>query len=204
MTLFAQELEKYFVVAMKESVVVGELLSVRGARAVLGAIKPEDRSRIRDIKEASELLETPSTKQFPRIVWDAHCHLDEWIKRGDPRAARNEIEGMKAYHCITSYAWAHKWHECERATWWSNSEGRRFVSIGVHPKEASRTKWTERRQHQFNSLLSRGDCVAVGEAGLDESKYVSHQHRQDQLFILRQMAKGAKIYQLPIVTAEDH
>ena len=42
MTLFAQELEKYFVVAIKESVVIGELLPVRGrARADLDAIKPE-------------------------------------------------------------------------------------------------------------------------------------------------------------------
>lgn len=199
MTSFAQELEKYFVVAMKESVVVGELLSVRGARAVLDAIKPEDRSKLRNIKEASELLETPSSKQFPRIVWDAHCHLDEWIKRGDPRAARSEIEGMQTYHCITSYAWAYKWHECEKAPWWSNSEGRRYISVGVHPKEASKTKWTERRQQQFNSLLSRRDCVAVGEAGLDLSKYVSQEQRQDQIFILRQMAKGAKKHQLPIV-----
>ena len=48
--LTCQELEKYFVGVMKESVVVGELLSVR---AVLDAIKTEDRSRIRYIKETA-------------------------------------------------------------------------------------------------------------------------------------------------------
>ena len=78
-----------------------------GARAVSDAIKPEDRNRIRDIKEASKLLETPSAKQFPGIIW-MPTHLDKWIKRGDLRAARNEIEEIKAYHCITSYAWDHK------------------------------------------------------------------------------------------------
>ena len=55
------------------TVVVGELLSVRGARAVLDAIKPEDMSRIRNIKEASDHCWNPNNLAVP--LYSLGCPL---------------------------------------------------------------------------------------------------------------------------------
>lgn len=43
-----------------------------------------------------------------------------------------------------------------------------FFSSGLHPWEAN--KWNDQRRKQLSKLITRSNCVAVGETGLDKLK----------------------------------
>ena len=119
-TVWVTELARWFScsVGVGQSSAVRQLLSVRGSAAILRAVDSGDRFNLLRLERCQDLPSIPGRGTFPRVVWDAHCHMDVWCERNRLDAV-SRIEDMRTFNAITSYAWPGRWYWSEReAHWW--------------------------------------------------------------------------------------
>ena len=147
----------------------------------------------------------PGTKKWrpadllPRIstMYDGHSHLDRWAAGVGRREARDRLEAMP-YQTVTSYCFSRWWQDSESQDWWPRSRGPLKMAFGLHPSEAaegiSSLKWKKLREY-----VRGGDCVAVGEIGLDHVRVRSSQGRRLQAAAFGRLCRLATEVRKPVV-----
>ena len=137
----------------------------------------------------------------PVVGVDAHIHLTELLARtGDqdleevlhhqPGNIRLEVGGVVSNHCFPNrWPGAREREELRR-------DSRVHLSFGIHPKAATRQPQILQR---LQTLLDGRGVVAVGEIGLDFSRFPTEGNRRMQKEMLHQILLSAVQRGLPII-----
>ena len=182
----------------KDSHGVKQLISERGALAVMKTVNPSFRATLLQIDDKIQLKCIPSMDQFPRVVWDAHCNIDLWHEH-NRNTATSQIINIGNFNAITSYSWPEHWHRSNDESWWPKEKGSLYRTFGIHPYETENIVWIPSLKKRLLTYLGGSSCVGIGEVGLSWCPRSSSSYLMAQEKVLGHMAEIARELNLPMV-----
>ncbi len=125
---------------------------------------------------------------------DTHCHihLPEYPLDADAVRQAATDAGVTRLICVGCTL-----HDSQAAVAYAEHRDNVWVSIGLHPHEASRYVGDSHALQQFHDLATRPKVIAVGETGLDY--YYDHSPREAQKKLLRFQLDIASEHNLPLI-----